>query len=251
MLPGVQIQLGFAAILVVIIVPVLLVVAGAQRIREKRPTLLKKYIAAVVIIGIIVPPTFVILITSPPPRNVELDISLTYKSNSTSHEYSALYHWDASGAFRDANGTHLNWRETYAETASNDTGAFAEMMERYTDSTYIEWTEIKAYNNATWTLRINFVNPVHWTLSFTGDSTTVGGVQPTITDGRPVLGSFPEALASYGVEGLMVYANVSLRISTDVLQSFYELNSVTINTPSPIEFLAENVYLGTMPDTLF
>jgi hypothetical protein len=244
---GLLIQLGLALLLLPIIIPILLAILGAQRIRERRPTLLRKYIAVVVILGVVLPPTFVIVITLSPPRNVELDIAVTYKSNSTSHEYSVLYHWDASSAFRDSYGIHLNWRNIYAECTSNDTGTFAETMETYTHYTYIEWTEITAYSNATWTLRINFVYPVHWTLLFGGDNITVEGVQPIITDGRPISGGFPEALEAYGIEGLTVYAGVSLGISAGTLQSFYTLNSTAVNVPSPVEFHSNNVYMGIIP----
>ncbi len=232
-----------------VIILIVLVVVGARRIKDKRPELFRKYIAAALILGLAVPLTFVIVITLPPPRNVELDVSLAYKSNSTSHEYSVLYHWDASSAYRDAYGTHLNWRETYPETASNDSGAFADMMRTYT-SLYIQWTEIVVYSNATWTLRVDFPFPVDWTLFFRGDNTTVKGVQPLITHAWPVSDTFRDALESYGIEGLMIYANISLKISADVLQSFYTLNSANISTASPIQFIVRNIYVGTIPYNL-
>lgn len=247
MLQEVQFQFGLT-VWPFIILLVALVAVGAQRIKERRPELLKKYIAAVVVLGLVVPLTFVIVITLPPPRNVELDVGLTYKSNSTSHEYSVLYHWDASSAYRDAYGTHLKWRQTIAETASNNTGAFAEMMKQYTSDIYIQWTEIMVYSNATWTLRVDFPIPVDWTLYFRGDNTTAKGVQPLVTDAWPIFQDFQGALESYGIEGLMIYANISLKISADVLRSFYTLNSANVSTASPIDFIVRNIYVGTIPE---
>ena len=121
------------------------------------------------------------------------------------------------------------------------------MMRTYT-FLYIQWTEIVVYGNATWTLRLDFAFPVDWTLFFRGDNTTVNGVQPLITDAWPVFQSFREALESYGINGLMIYANTSLKISADVLQSFYSLNSANISTASPIDFIVRDIYVGTIPD---
>ncbi|MFW9921147.1 MAG: hypothetical protein ACFFED_16210 [Candidatus Thorarchaeota archaeon] len=234
----------FTALPVVLLIVAVVVYYLAKKIQVSRPDLLKRFVAAVIIIGIVVPLVFVIVITLPPPIEAELDLTITYQSNSTSHEYTSSYQWIASGIYTDAYGTHLDWIETHVGASTEDTGAFAEMMYERTSGMYIQWTEIDVFSNDTWSIRIDFAFPVNWALEFRGDNTTILVVIPKITDGR-IVSPFEDALESYGIGGLDVYADISLTLSPLVIRSMYA--NTGVNLQEDLEFNQIGIYWCTIP----
>ncbi len=240
----VQMPFTFAAVPVILLIVVVVLYYLAKKIQVSRPDLLKKFITLVIIVGLAVPLIFVVAITLPPPIEAELDLTISYRSNSTSHEYTSSYQWAASGIYTDAYGTHLDLIETHVGASTEDTDAFAEMMYERTSGMYIEWTEIDVFSNDTWSIRIDFVFPVNWALEFRGDNTTISGVIPIITDGR-ITSTFENALESYGIEGLDIYADISLKISPILIRSMYANTGIALQ--EALEFDQAGVYWGTIP----
>lgn len=230
-----------------VLIPVIALIAYVgYRIKQQSPNLFKKFVAAVLILGVCVPLVIVVTLVLPPPTEIELGMDITYKSNSTSHEFSASYHWDASGVSRDAYGTHLQFIESYPDFTTSDTGQFAEDMTQWVQSMYVQWNEINVLNNGTWTLRLDFAYPVDYSLFFRGDNDSVENVWTVITDGR-VWPSDLTNLESFGIEGLEMCANVSLSLTATAMRAILSSTNLSSNDISPIDYHQERIYMGTIP----
>ena len=65
-----------------------------------------------------------------------------------------------------------------------------------------------------------------------------------ITDGR-IPSTFEDALESYGIEGLDIYVDVSLKLSPVFIRSMYV--NTGIDLQEDLEFHQTEVYCGTIP----
>ncbi|TFH05473.1 MAG: hypothetical protein E4H14_12665, partial [Candidatus Thorarchaeota archaeon] len=118
-----QIEFNFAfSGLGLVILLIMLATYAGVRIRKQNPALFRKYVALVVIMGVIVPTTIVVVLNIPPPTEIELDITLNFRSNSTADEATLQYHWEAPGIQKDVYGIHIDWREEYGEFSSIGAG---------------------------------------------------------------------------------------------------------------------------------
>ena len=155
-----QTQFAFSFTGLVILLIVLATYAGV-RIRKQNPSLFRKYIALVVIMGVIVPAITIVVLNLPQPIEIELDITLDFKSNSTADEATLQYHWDAPGIQKDVYGIHINWREQYGESQSLGAGALHDLLySRGAHSFYFEWTEFEPFTNESWKLLLDFYSGI-------------------------------------------------------------------------------------------
>ncbi|MFW9812442.1 MAG: hypothetical protein ACFFF9_08290 [Candidatus Thorarchaeota archaeon] len=241
-----QTQFGFAfsGLGVVILLLVLVVYAGS-RIRRQNPALFSKYVALVVIVGVIVPTTIVVVLNIPLPTQIELDIILDFKSNSTVDETTLQYHWEAPGIQKDVYGIHIDWREQYGEYQSNGSGALHDLLEsRGAHSFYFQWTEFESFTNESWSLLLDFYSGIfEGQIVLRGDNESVNLERYRITDDY-YSPNLLEGLESLGIQGLEIFMDISFKISAQILRSCFQENSIEIQISSDLQMVVNDIEFG-------
>ncbi len=92
------------------------------------PSKQRKYVALVLIVALIGSIAAVTVLNRPPPTEIELDITLEFRSNSTSHAAVYQYHWDAPGLDTDVYPFHIDWNRQYGTMHSNATGELDDLL---------------------------------------------------------------------------------------------------------------------------
>jgi hypothetical protein len=244
-----QIQFGFAFTgLGLVILLLILVAYVGMRIRRQDPSLFRRYIALVVIVGVIAPMTFIVVINLPPPKEIELDIALDFKSNSTADKVTLQYHWEASGIQTDAYGIHIAWRDGYGDYQSNGTGALYDLLENRGASDFdMQWAEFEPFANETWTLLLDFyVGTI-----FDGQVTLQGSNESmNAKDYRIKDNHFStillDGMESLGIEGLEVYMDISLKMSVQALRSCFRVNSIDFQVSSDLQATVNDIEFGVI-----
>jgi hypothetical protein len=242
-----QIQFGFTGLGLIILFLIIAIYEGA-RIRRHNPSRLRQYIAIIVIVGIIVPMAIIVVINLPPSREIELDITLDFKSNSTADESTFQYHWDAPGILSDALGIRINWREQYGESRSNGTGALYDLLEnRGVGDFDIQWAEIEPFANKTWTLLLNFyvgqICDGQIVLRGDNESMNIYGHQITHDSYSTLL---LDGLDSLGIKGLEVYMDISLKISAQVLRRCFQVKAIDAQIPIDLQMIVYDIEFGVI-----
>jgi len=239
-----QVVFAFSGIGLVVLLLVLVIYAGS-RIRRQNPALFRKYVALVVIVGVIIPTTIVVVLNIPLPTQIELDITLNFKSNSTADETTLQYHWDAPGIQKDVYGIHIDWRNEYGEFQSYGAGALNDLLEdRGGHSFYFQWTEFEPFANETWSLLLVFYSGIfEGQIILQGDNESVSLESYRITDDyySPF---FLEELESLGIEGLEIFMDISFKISAQTLRSCFQANSIEIQISSDLQMIVNDIEFG-------
>jgi hypothetical protein len=245
-----QIQFGFGFTgLGLVILLLIIAIYGGASIRRRNPILFRRYVALVVIVGVIVPLTYIVAINLPQPREIELDVTLDFRSNSTSDESAFQYHWDAPGILSDALGIRINWREQYGESRSNGTGVLYGLLENHAvQDFFIEWTAFETFSNGTWTLLLNFYagSVFDGQIILRGDNESMNLENYRITDNHYST-TLLDGLESLGIDGLEVYMDVSFKISAQALRSCFQVNAITVQIPSDLQVVVNDVEFGVIP----
>jgi hypothetical protein len=231
-----------------IILLLIIVIYGGASIRRRNPSLLRRYIALVVILGVIVPTTFIVAINLPPPREIELDINLDFRSNSTADESMFQYHWDALGILSDALGIHINWREQYGESRSNGTGALYDLLEnRGVYDFNIQWAEFETFTNETWTLLLNFYvgTAFDGQIILKGDNESMNVESYGFTNDH-YSDILLDEMDSLGIEGLEVYMDISFKISAQVLRSCFQVKSIDAQIIMGLQMIVNDIEFGVI-----
>lgn len=241
-----EFHFAFTGIGLVILLLILVTYAGV-RIRRQNPSLFRRYIALVVIVGVILPTTIIVVLNLPPPIEIELDITLDFRSNSTADEVTLQYHWDAPGIQKDVYGIHIDWREQYGESHSNGTGALHDILEsRGAHSFYFQWTEFEPFTNESWSLLLDFYNGIfEGEIILQGDNESVSLESYRITDDyySPFL---LEELDSLGIDGLEIFMDISFKISPQALRSCFQANSIDIQISSDLQMIVNDIEFGVI-----
>jgi hypothetical protein len=242
-----EVQFAFSGIGLVILLLVVVIYAGS-RIRRQNPALFRKYVALVVIVGVIVPTTIVVVLNIPLPTQIELDLTLDFKSNSTADETTLQYHWDAPGIQKDVYGIHIDWRSDYGESVSYGEGALNDLLEdRGGHSFYFQWTEFEPFTNESWSLLLDFYSGIfEGQIILRGDNESVSLGSYRITDDyySPF---FLEELNSLGIEGLEIFMDISFKISTQALRSCFQANSIDLHISSDLQMIVNDIEFGVIP----
>ena len=224
---------------------IVLATYAGVRIRKQNPSLFRKYIALVLILGVIVPTTIVVVLNIPPPTEIELDITLDFKSNSTTDESTLQYHWDAPGIQKDVNGIHIDWREEYGELRSYGAGALDNILESHGGhSFYFQWTEFEPFANGSWSLLLDFYSGIfEGQIILQGDNESVSLESYRITDDyySPFL---LEELESLGIEGLEIFMDISFKMSLQAVISCFQANSIDIQISSDLQMIVNDIEFG-------
>ncbi len=242
-----QPQFVFTFTSLVILLLILVTYAGI-RIRRHNPSLFRRYIGIVIIVGVIVPTAFVVVINLPPPREIELDITLDFRSNSTDDEVTFQYHWDAPGILTDVYGIHIDWGDGYGESRSNETGALYDLLENSAAQDFnIQWTDFEPFVNETWTLLLNFYVGVVFDgqITLRGDNESMNIESYQITDdyySPPLL----DGLESLGIEGLEIFMDISFKISTQALRSCFQVNSIETQISLDLQMVVNDIKFGVI-----
>ena len=239
-----QPQFVFTFTSLVILLLILVTYAGI-RIRRHNPSLFRRYIGIVIIVGVIVPTAFVVVINLPPPREIELDITLDFRSNSTADETTLQYHWDAPGIQKDVYGIHIDWREQYGESVSYGAGTLHDLLEgRGIHSFYFQWTEFEPFANESWSLLLDFYMGIfEGEIILRGDNESVNLESYRITDDY-YSPNLLEGLESLGIEGLEIFMDISFKISSQALRSCFQANSIDIQISSDLQMIVNDIEFG-------
>ena len=242
----IQTQFGFAFTGIgLVILLLVLVIYARSRIRRQNPALFRKYVALVVIVGVVVPTTIVVVLNIPLPTQIELDITLDFKSNSTADESTLQYHWDAPGIQKDVYGIHIDWREEYGESRSYGAGVFHDLLEsRGVHSFYFQWTEFEPFANESWSLLLDFYMGIfEGQIILRGDNESVNLESYRITDDyySPAL---LEELESLGIQGLEIFMDISFKISAQTLRSCFQENSMELQISSDLQMVVNAIEFG-------
>jgi hypothetical protein len=244
-----QIQFGFAFTgLGLVILLLILAIYGGARIRRRNPSLLRRYIAIIVIVGIVVPMAFIVVINLPPAREIELDITVDFKSNSTADESTFQYHWDAPGILSDALGIRINWRERYGESRSNGTGALYDLLENRGVSDFdIQWAEFEPFANETWTLLLNFYvgTAFDGQIMLKGDNESMNVENYGFTNDH-YSDILLDGLDSLGVKGLEIYMDISLKISAQVLRRCFQVKAIDAQILMDLQLIVNDIEFGVI-----
>ncbi|MFX1560105.1 MAG: hypothetical protein ACFFBL_05930 [Promethearchaeota archaeon] len=239
-----QTQFGFAFSGLGLVILLLIVITYAgMRIKRQNPSLFRRYIALVVLVGVIVPMTFIVAINLPPPKEIELDIALDFKSNSTADEITLQYHWEAPGIQTDVYGILIDWRNGYGDYLSHGTGALYDLLEdRGARSFYIQWAEFEPFANETWTLLLDFYvgSVFDGQVIWQGDNESMHVKDYRNTDVHYST-RLIEGLESLGIEGLEVYMDISLKVSAQALRSCFQVNSIDIQVSSDLQAAVNDI----------
>lgn len=239
-----QTQVAFSFTGLIILLIVLTAYAGV-RIRRQNPALFRKYVALVVIVGVIVPTTIVLVLNIPLPTQIELDITLAFKSNSTADEATLQYHWDAPGIQKDVYGIHIDWREQYGESQSYGAGALHDLLEsRGAHSFYFQWTEFEPFANESWSLLLDFYSGIfEGQIILRGDNESVNLESYRITDDY-YSSTLLEGLESLGIEGLEIFMDISFKITSQAVRSCFQVNSIDIQISSDLQMIVNEIEFG-------
>ncbi|MHA1423342.1 MAG: hypothetical protein ACTSRQ_12750 [Candidatus Thorarchaeota archaeon] len=239
-----QTQFAFSFTGLVLLLVVLVFYAGS-RIRRQNPALFRKYVALVVIVGVIVPTTIVVVLNIPLPTQIELDITLDFKSNSTADESTLQYHWDAPGIQKDGYGIYIDWRELYGESQSSGSGALHDLLEdRGADSFYFQWTEFEPFANASWSLLLDFYSGIfEGEIVLRGDNESMNVESYGITYDH-YSPNLLEGLETLGIEGLEIFMDISLKISSQALRSCFQANSIDAQVSVDLEMIVNDIEFG-------
>ncbi|MFW9808510.1 MAG: hypothetical protein ACFFE6_03925 [Candidatus Thorarchaeota archaeon] len=244
-----QTQFGFAfsGMGLVILLLVLVIYAGSK-IRRQNPALFRKYVALVGIVGVIVPTIIVVVLNIPLPTQIELDITLDFKSNSTVDETTLQYHWEALGIQKDVYGIHIDWREQYGESVSYGAGAFHDLLEsRVANSFYFQWTEFEPFANESWSLLFDFYMGIfEGQIILRGDNESVNLESCRITDDY-FSSALLEGLESLGIQGVEIFMDMSFKISAQTLRSCFQENSIEIQISSDLQMVVNDIEFGIIP----
>jgi hypothetical protein len=238
----IQFEFAFTGLGLVILLLILITYVG-MRIRRQDPSLFRRYIAFVVIVGVIAPMTFIVAINLPPPKEIELDIALDFRSNSTTDEVTLRYHWEAPGIQTDVYGIHIAWRDGYGDYLSNATGALYDLLENTGAPDFdMQWTEFEPFSNETWTLLLDFYVGTIFDgqVTLQGDNESMNVRDYRITDDHypaTLLGG----LESLGIEGLEVYIDISLKMSVQALRSCFQVNSIDFQISSDLQATVNDI----------
>ncbi|TFF95367.1 hypothetical protein EU546_03390 [Candidatus Thorarchaeota archaeon] len=207
------------------------------------PSKQRRLIALVLIVALIGSITAITVLNLPSRTEIEIDITLEFRSNSTSHAASHQYHWDAPGLETNVYPFHIDWKRDYGTMHSNATGELDEVLREwgYVEGFNIEWTELEPYSNGTWTLLLNFyvglIDEGELLLKGDNQSMHIENLEMT-DDSDPAL---RDGLTSLGIEALEVYTDVSFSISADVLQSAFQERSITPQISDDLEMTASDI----------
>ncbi|MFX1484507.1 MAG: hypothetical protein ACFFCP_15115 [Promethearchaeota archaeon] len=238
----VQFEFAFTGLgLVIVLIPI--IVYAGMRIRRQNPSLFRRYVALVVIVGVIVPMTFIVAINLPPTKEIELDIALDFRSNSTADETILQYHWDAPGIQTDVYGIHIAWRNGYGDYLSDGTGALYDLLEnRGAHDFDMQWTEFEPFTNETWTLLLDFYvgTVLDGQVMLRGDNESMNVKNHKITSSQYST-LLIDGLDSLGIEGLEVYMNISLKMSAQALRSCFQVDSIDIQVSSDLQAAVNDI----------
>lgn len=240
-------DVGFMFTGFILFLPLLvLIIYVIGKIRRADPSKQRKYVALTLIIIVIVSVSTIIVVNLPPSRQVELDIALNLRSNSTEHESTYQYHWDAHGTRTDVFGIHIDWNKQYGEAHNYGTGVLTELLlDRGIEDFCIQWTELEPFANDTWTLRIDFFLGMIFDgeLSLRGDNQSAH-VDDFRTTDTQFSSDLLEGLDALGIEGLEIWMNITLRIAAGVLRNcFWEISN-DFEIMNDIEMLATDIVFG-------
>ena len=111
----------------------------------------------------------------------------------------------------------------------------------------MQWTEIEAFANSTWTLLMDFfVGAV-----FNGQLVLRGNNQSAQVDNFGITGTdfssiLLEGLDALGIEELEVYMDISFKIKASVLRSCFREISTDFQIVDDIELAANNIAFGVI-----
>ena len=243
-------DLGFSFTGLVLLLPFLvLIIYAIVKIRNADPSKRRKYVAIAISVVLIVSVSTIVILNLPPVRRIELDITLNFRSNSTNADSTHQYHWDAPGIQIGDYGILINWNnEGYAEAHSYGTGVLNELLlDRAVETFNMQWTEIEAFANSTWTLLMDFfVGAV-----FNGQLVLRGNNQSAQVDNFGITGTdfssiLLEGLDALGIEELEVYMDISFKIKASVLRSCFREISTDFQIVDDIELAANNIAFGVI-----
>lgn len=243
-------DVGFTFTGLMLLLPVLvLVIYAIGKVRRADPSRQRKYAASVLIVILIVSISAIVVINIPRSIEVELDITLDFRSNSTDHESTYHYHWDALGIQTDAYGIHIDWNKQYGAAYSSGTGALNILLEdRSVEDFNIQWTELEPYANETWTLLLNFYVGLIFEgqLVLQGNNQSIQVADYGITDTH-FSSMLLEGLDSLGIEGLEIYMDISFKIAASVLRSCFQEISIEPQIADDIEMVVNDIEFGIIP----
>jgi len=242
-------DIGFTFTGLILVLPFLvLIIYAIVKIRSADPSKHRKYIAIVLIVVLIISVSTIVVLNLPPVRRIELDVTLNFTSNSTSHEALYQYHWDAPDAQTDENGTVIFWNQQYGEVHSYGSGMLDELLrDRGVEDFNIQWTEIEPFTNSTWKALLSFYVGIVFEgqLVLLGDNQSgyVESYEITNTDFSSTL---LEGLDSLGIEGLEVYMDISFKIAASVLRTCFQEILIDFQITDDIEIIADNIAFGVI-----
>ncbi|TFF68650.1 hypothetical protein EU520_00065 [Candidatus Thorarchaeota archaeon] len=209
----------------------------------------RKHVALALILALIGTIATVTVLNLPPPREIELDVTLEFRSNSTSHAAVYQYHWDAPGLETDVYPFHIDWNRQYGTMHSNATGELDEVLREsgYVQGFNIEWTELEPYPNGTWTLLLNFYVGLidEGELLLKGDNQSIHIENLDMTDDSdPAL---RDGLTSLGIDALEVYTDISFSISANILRSAFQELGITPQISDALEMTVTDIESCTIP----
>jgi hypothetical protein len=207
------------------------------------PSKQRRPIALVLIVALIGSIAAITVINLPPSTEIELGMTLEFRSNSTAHGAVYQYHWEAPGIRSDAYGIHIDWNSQYGDTHTNATGALDDLLRKdsFVEDFFIQWTEFEPLPNGTWTLLLDFY--AGWVvvgdLLLKGNNQSIHVQNLEMTDDSTA--ALREGLSSLGIEALEVYTDISFSISADVLQSAFQERSITPQISDDLEMTASDI----------
>jgi hypothetical protein len=242
-----EFNFGFSGISLIIVLLALIIYAGS-RIRNQNPALFRKYVAVVIILGVVIPISTIGILNLPKPNEVELIITLDFKSNSTTDEAAVQYGWDAQGVRDDDYGILIDWRTQYGDAHSYGTGGLHDLLvdERVEDFN-IQWSEICPFEDGTWNLTLSFyVGSVFdgWmNISGTEDNIEIASYQIT----NPFFShDIVDGLSSLDIQGLEVHMQLSFKISAAVLSSCFQMEAIDMLISSDLQLDSGDFMVGVI-----
>lgn len=242
-----EFNFAFSWISLIIVLLVLIIYAGS-RIRNQNPALYRKYIAVVIILCVVVPISIIGILNLPKQNEVELVITLDFKSNSTTDETAVQYRWDAQGVRDDDYGILIDWRTQYGDAHSYGTGGLHDLLvdERVEDFN-IQWSEISPFEDGIWNLTLSFYvgSVFDGLMNISGNAENMEITSYQITN--PYFSQdIVDGLSSLEIQGLEVYMQLSFKISAAVLNSCFQMEEIDILISSELQIESSDFMIGVI-----
>ena len=118
------------------------------------------------------------------------------------------------------------------------------MEDRGAHSFYFQWTEFEPFANESWSLLLDFYSGIfEGQIILRGDNESVNLESYRITDDY-YSSTLLEGLESLGIEGLEIFMDISFKISSQVLRSCFQANSIDIQISSDLQMIVNEIEFG-------